>query len=56
MRTIAGGVTAWSLVGRFCNHVTTIYFLPSRELVRGNKIMDLTQLQRANLIFLPAPP
>jgi hypothetical protein len=111
VKTIADGVTAWSLAGRSYNHVTTIYFLPSgriktgamiddwddlpvhtrlivgykgpfelrkdqsayriagqaykaprtiyylpsRELVRGHKIKDFTQLQRGTLVFLPAP-
>ena len=109
VKTIADGVTAWSLAGRSYNHKTTIYFLPSgriktgamiddwddlpvrtrlivgykgpfelrkdqsayriagkgykdartiyyfptRELVRGHKIKDFTQLQLGTLVFLP---
>ena len=111
VKTIADGVTAWSLAGRSYNHETTIYFLPSgriktgaminawddlpvhtrlivgykgpfelrkgqsayriagraykapqtiyylptRKLVRGHKIRDFTQLQLGTLVFLPAP-
>ena len=109
VKTIADGVTAWSLAGRSYNHKTTIYFLPSgriktgsmihdwddlpvktrlivgykgpfelrkdqsayriagkgykdprtiyylpsRQLVRGHKIKDFTQLQLGTLVFLP---
>ena len=110
MKTIADGVTAWSLAGRSYNRPTTIYFLPSgriktgsmiddwddlpvqtrliigykgpyelrkdqsayriagkgykdprtlyyfpsKQLVRGNTIKDFTQLKRGTLVFLPA--
>jgi len=109
VKTIAGGVTAWSLAGRSYNQATTIYFLPSgriktgsviddwddlpvqtrliigyrgpfelrkdqsayriagkgykdprtiyylptKELVRGHRIKDFTQLKRGTLVFLP---
>ncbi len=47
--------SAYRIAGRDYKAPQTIYYLPSRELVRGHKIRDFTQLQRGTLVFLPAP-
>ena len=36
VKTIADGITAWSLAGRSYNHRTTIYFLPSGLIKNGS--------------------
>jgi N-acetylmuramoyl-L-alanine amidase len=47
--------SAYRIAGQAYKAPRTIYYLPSRELVRGHKIKDFTQLQRGTLVFLPAP-
>jgi hypothetical protein len=44
VKTIADGVTAWSLAGRSYNHKTTIYFLPSGRIKTGTMIQDWDDL------------
>lgn len=44
VKTIADGVTAWSLAGRSYNHETTIYFLPSGRIKTGSAIDDWDDL------------
>ena len=46
--------TAFRVAGfRYKDH-KTIYYLPSRKLLSGNKIKDFSQLQSGTLVFLPA--
>ncbi len=44
VKTIADGITAWSLAGRLYNHPTTIYFLPSGRIQNGSMISDWDDL------------
>ncbi|WP_319407477.1 N-acetylmuramoyl-L-alanine amidase [uncultured Desulfosarcina sp.] len=44
VKTIADGITAWSLAGRSYNHHTTIYFLPSGRIKNGSMISDWDDL------------
>jgi hypothetical protein len=44
VKTIADGVTAWSLAGRSYNRETTIYFLPSGRIKTGSVIDDWDDL------------
>ena len=44
VKTIADGITAWSLAGRSYNHRTTIYFLPSGSIKNGSMISDWDDL------------
>ena len=44
VKTISGGITAWSLAGRSYNHNTTIYFLPSGRIKNGAAIDDWDDL------------
>lgn len=44
IKTIADGITAWSLAGRSYNHRTTIYFLPSGQIKNGSMISDWDDL------------
>ncbi|MDJ0804325.1 MAG: N-acetylmuramoyl-L-alanine amidase [Desulfobacterales bacterium] len=46
--------SAYRIAGRAYRAPRTIYYLPSRKLIRGDKIRDFTQLQRGTLVFLPA--
>ena len=44
VKTIADGITAWSLAGRSYNRRTTIYFLPSGRIMNGSMISDWDDL------------
>jgi hypothetical protein len=44
VKTIAGGITAWSLAGKSYNHRTTIYFLPTGGIKNGTMISDWDDL------------
>jgi len=44
VKTIADGITAWSLAGRSYNDRTTIYFLPSGHIKSGSTISDWDDL------------
>jgi hypothetical protein len=44
VKTIANGITAWSLAGKAHNHKTTIYFLPSSRIKTGSMISDWDNL------------
>jgi len=44
VRTIANGITAWSLAGKAYNRKTTIYFLPSGRIKTGSMISDWDDL------------
>ena len=46
--------SAYRIAGKGYKDPTTIYYLPSKQLVRGNRIKDFTQLQLGTLVFLPA--
>ncbi len=46
--------SAYRIAGKGYKNPETIYYLPSRQLVRGHHIKDFTQLQRGTLVFLPA--
>jgi hypothetical protein len=45
--------SAYSIAGKKYNHPQTIYFLPSRQLLEGDKVVDFSQLPIGTLIFLP---
>jgi hypothetical protein len=47
--------SAFRIAGRGYKDPATIYYLPSRQLVRGNKIQDFSRLQIGTLVFLPQP-
>jgi|GEM_PF-240893 len=52
VKTIADGITAWSLAGRLYNRATTIYFLPSGRIKTGSVIDDWDDLPvRTRLII-----
>ncbi|MBT8365089.1 MAG: N-acetylmuramoyl-L-alanine amidase, partial [Deltaproteobacteria bacterium] len=44
VKTIADGITAWSLAGKAYNRKTTIYFLPSGRIKPGSMIFDWDDL------------
>jgi len=44
VKTIAGGITAWSLAGKLYNHRRTIYFLPTGRIKNGTMISDWDDL------------
>lgn len=46
--------SAYRIAGKGYKDPKTIYYLPSKKLVRGNKIKDFTQLQLGTLVFIPA--
>ena len=46
--------SAYSIAGSRYKDPQTIYYLPSRELLSGNKIRDFSRLQAGTLVFLPA--
>jgi len=45
--------SAYSIAGARYKDPQTIYYLPSRQLLRGNKIKDFSRLQAGTLVFLP---
>jgi N-acetylmuramoyl-L-alanine amidase len=46
--------SAFRIAGSYFNDQKTIYYLPSKELLRGHKIEDFSQLKSGTLVFLPA--
>jgi N-acetylmuramoyl-L-alanine amidase len=52
VKTIADGITAWSLAGRSYNHNTTIYFLPSGRIKNGSMISDWDDLPVSTLLII----
>ena len=48
------GQSAFRIAGPNYNDQKTIYYLPSKKLLRGNKIKDFSQLHSGTLVFLPA--
>jgi N-acetyl-anhydromuramyl-L-alanine amidase AmpD len=48
------GQSAFSIAGFNFNDQKTIYYLPSKKLLRGDKIKDFSQLHSGTLVFLPA--
>jgi hypothetical protein len=44
VKTIADGITAWSLAGKLYDHPSTIYFLPSGRIKNGSMIDDWDDL------------
>ena len=48
--------SAFHIAGTEYKDQKTIYYLPSKKLLRGDKIKDFSRLQNGTLVFLPAPP
>ena len=48
------GQSAFRIAGFDFNDQKTIYYLPSKKLLRGHKIEDFSKLQSGTLVFLPA--
>jgi hypothetical protein len=46
------GKTAWGIAGRNYNHKETIYYIPGKEMLTGDKIKDFNDLPRGSKIFL----
>jgi hypothetical protein len=46
------GKTAWGIAGRTYNHKETIYFIPGKELLTGDKIKNFNDLPRGTKIFV----
>ena len=46
--------TAFRIAGLRYKHQKTIYYLPSKKLLNGNKIKDFSQLPAGTFVFLPA--
>lgn len=46
--------SAFRIAGSHFNDQKTLYYLPSKELLRGHKIEDFSQLKSGTLVFLPA--
>jgi N-acetylmuramoyl-L-alanine amidase len=46
------GKTPWGIAGKAHNHPHTLYFMPGKGLVTGDKINDFTDLPRGAKIFL----
>jgi hypothetical protein len=49
------GQSAFRIAGHGYKDPATIYYLPSKQIVRGNKIQDFSRLQSGTLVFLPVP-
>ena len=45
--------TAFRIVGFKYKDQKTIYYLPSKKLVSGNKIKDFSRLPTGTLVFIP---
>jgi N-acetylmuramoyl-L-alanine amidase len=45
--------SAYRIAGSMYKAPQTIYYLPSRELLGGNKIKDFSRLKAGTLVFLP---
>jgi hypothetical protein len=52
--TLHKGQSAFRIAGVNFNDQKTIYYLPSKKLLRGHKIKDFSKLQAGTLVFLPA--
>jgi N-acetylmuramoyl-L-alanine amidase len=50
---VSKGRSAYRIAGPMYKDSQTIYYLPSRELLSGNKIKDFSRLQAGTLVFLP---
>jgi hypothetical protein len=48
------GQSAFRIAGHGYKDPRTIYYLPSKKIVRGHKIRDFSRLQTGTLVFLPA--
>jgi N-acetylmuramoyl-L-alanine amidase len=48
------GQSAFRIAGFNFNDQKTIYYLPSKKLLRGHKIEDFRKLQSGTLVFIPA--
>jgi hypothetical protein len=48
------GQSAFRIAGLNYNDRKTIYYLPTKKLMRGHKIEDFSKLQSGTLVFLPA--
>jgi N-acetylmuramoyl-L-alanine amidase len=46
--------SAFRIAGSNFNDQKTLYYLPSKKLLRGHKIEDFSQLKSGTLVFLPA--
>ena len=49
------GQSAFRIAGHGYKDPRTIYYLPSKKIIRGHKIRDFSRLQTGTLVFLPAP-
>ena len=52
--TLSKKQTAFQIAGFNFKNQETVYYLPSKELLRGHKIEDFNNLQPGTLVFLPA--
>jgi hypothetical protein len=48
--------SAFRIAGSNFNDPKTLYYLPSKKLLRGHKIEDFGRLKSGTLVFLPADP
>ncbi len=46
------GKTAWGIAGKTYNHKETIYFIPGKELLTGDKLKNFNDLPRGSKIFV----
>jgi hypothetical protein len=46
------GKTAWGIAGKNYNHKETIYFIPGKELLTGDKLKSFNDLPRGSKIFV----
>jgi hypothetical protein len=46
--------TAYRIAGSKYKNRETIYYLPSKQLLTGNKIEDFNRLPKGTLVFLPS--
>ena len=52
IKTISGGLTAWSFAGKEYNQETTIYFLPSGQIKSGSSISDWDDLPAGTRLII----
>ncbi len=52
IKTVSGGITAWSLAGPSYNRKTTIYFLPSGRIKPGSMISDWDDLPAKTRVII----
>jgi hypothetical protein len=46
------GQTPWGIAGRAYNHPETVYFIPGKGVITGDRVKDFSDLPRGSKLFL----